>query len=70
VVGVSQRRTRHGALFQCGCVLEWSPQRLLGLLALTPDERSAALGELGEAALGAGVERAEALEAALVSVLP
>jgi lipoate---protein ligase len=70
VVGVSQRRTRHGALFQCGCVLEWSPQRLLGLLALTPDERAAALAELGEAALGAGVERAEALEAALVSVLP
>jgi lipoate-protein ligase A len=70
VVGISQRRTRHGALFQCGCVLEWAPQRLLGLLALAPDERSVALGALGEAALGAGVERAEALQAALISVLP
>jgi lipoate---protein ligase len=69
VVGVSQRRTRHGALFQCGCVLEWAPQRLLGLLALTPDERSAALVALGGAALGAGAERAEVIEAALVSVL-
>jgi lipoate---protein ligase len=70
VVGVSQRRTRHGALFQCGCVLEWAPQRLLGLLALGADERSVALGALGEAALGAGAERAGALEAALASVLP
>jgi hypothetical protein len=43
---------------------------LLGLLALTPDERSAGLATLGEVALGAGVERAEALEAALASVLP
>jgi hypothetical protein len=50
--------------------LEWAPQRLLGLLALAPDERSVALGALGEAALGAGVERAEALQAALISVLP
>jgi len=70
VVGISQRRTRYGALFQCGCVLEWAPQRLLGLLALRPDERLAGLAALGQAALGAGVERAEALETALVSVLP
>ena len=34
------------------------------------DERSARLEALGAAALGAGVERAEALEAAIVSVLP
>jgi hypothetical protein len=51
-------------------VLEWSPQRLLGLLALTQDERSIALAALGEAALGAGAERARALESTLVSVLP
>jgi hypothetical protein len=51
-------------------VLEWAPQRLLGLLALRPDERLAGLAALGQAALGAGVERAEALETALVSVLP
>jgi hypothetical protein len=43
---------------------------LLGLLALGADERSVALAALDEAAFGAGVERAEALEAALVSVLP
>ena len=70
VVGVSQRRTRHGALFQCGCVLDWAPQGLLGLLALDPGERSAGLADLGGAALGAGVERAAALLVALASVLP
>jgi len=70
VVGISQRRTRHGALFQCGCVLDWAPQRLLGLLALDPGERSAGLADLGGAALGAGVERAAALLVALASVLP
>jgi len=69
VVGISQRRTRHGALFQCGCLLDWAPQRLLGLLTLDPGERSAGLADLGGAALGAGVERA-ALEAALAAVLP
>jgi lipoate---protein ligase len=70
VVGISQRRTRNGALFQCGCVLEWAPQRLLGLLALGPDERSAALDAVAGAALGAGPERAAALMAALAFVLP
>ncbi len=70
VVGISQRRTRQGALFQCGCALEWEPQRLLGLLALDADERAAGLAELGQAVLAAGAERAGAIEAALVSVLP
>jgi lipoate---protein ligase len=70
VVGVSQRRTRQGALFQCGCVLDWAPQRLLGLLALDPDERSAGLAALAGAVLGVGPERTEALQAALASVLP
>ena len=69
VVGISQRRTRDGALFQCGCALDWAPQRLLGLLALGPADRSAGLAALGAAALGAGADRAETLEAALVSVL-
>ena len=43
---------------------------MLGLLALAPAERSAALSALGEAALGAGVEGAEVLESALASLLP
>jgi lipoate---protein ligase len=70
VVGISQRRTRQGALFQCGCALKWEPQRLLGLLALGTDERSAALSALGHAVLAAGALRAGAIEAALMSVLP
>ena len=70
VVGISQRRTRHGALFQCGCVLNWEPQRLLAMLALDPGERSAGLADLGGAALGAGAERAAPLLVALASALP
>jgi len=70
VVGISQRRARHGALFQCGCVLSWAPEELLGLLVLDPDERSTGMAALAGAALGAGVERAEVLAPALVSALP
>lgn len=33
VVGISQRRTRHHARFQCALSLEWEPQRLFELLA-------------------------------------
>lgn len=40
--GISQRRTRAGARFQCAYVNQWDPARLASLLAL-PDERRAAL---------------------------
>jgi lipoate-protein ligase A len=70
VVGVSQRRTRQGALFQCGCILSWEPDRLLALLAIDEEERSAGLTALAGAVLGAGAERAAAVESSLLSVLP
>lgn len=38
-VGLSQRRTRDGALFQCAVPLRWDPGRLAELLALPPPER-------------------------------
>jgi lipoate-protein ligase A len=34
VVGMAQRRTRAGALFQCAVPLVWNPDRLAGLLGL------------------------------------
>ena len=50
VVGISQRRTREGAWFQCAALLEWRPRELVDLLSLEPADRGAA--ELGERAVG------------------
>lgn len=33
LVGISQRRTRHGARFQCAVHVRWSPAAMVGLLA-------------------------------------
>jgi len=35
LVGISQRRTRSSARFQCTVLTEWDPERLLGFLAQT-----------------------------------
>ena len=43
LVGISQRRTRDGARFQCVVHRRWDPVPLLGLLALHHRERAAAL---------------------------
>ena len=65
VVGISQRRTRAGALFQCAALREWRPERLLDRLALTDDER-----RRGAEAL-AGVARGLEIDAdALLDRLP
>ncbi|MDQ1394881.1 MAG: lipoate---protein ligase [Acidimicrobiaceae bacterium] len=72
VVGVSQRRTRDAALFQCGCLLEWDPAPLLDVLALSDEERAAAAVALTGAGLGiggGGVD-SEAVEAAFIAALP
>src|SRR5439155_24079484 len=34
VVGIAQRRTRAGSLFQCAALLRWDPQRMVNLLGL------------------------------------
>ena len=52
VVGMGQRRTRAGALFQCGALLDWRPERLLDRLAVPEAERERGAKEL------AGVARA------------
>ena len=54
VVGLSQRRTREGALFQCCAVLRWEPERLLDLLALDDADRAQAAADLAGVAAGLG----------------
>ena len=70
VVGISQRRTRHGALFQCACVTRWEPGRLLDLLVLPDNERESAAGQLACAAAGVGADRAGPVVEDLLAVLP
>jgi lipoate-protein ligase A len=50
VVGISQRRTRHGALFQCAALLAWDPRPVLAALALSPEQRQRAESELSDRA--------------------
>ena len=61
VVGMSQRRTRAGALFQCAALLEWHPDRLLERLALTDDARRRGHEELAGVARGSPVDADELL---------
>ncbi|MGH9273067.1 MAG: lipoate--protein ligase family protein [Acidimicrobiales bacterium] len=54
VVGMSQRRTRAAARFQCAALGRWDPDALLELLVV--EGRDAAAAELQDAASGAGVD--------------
>ena len=69
VVGMSQRRTRAGALFQSAALLDWRPRRLLDRLALPDDERARGEAELARAARPVDVD-AGTLVAALLDRLP
>ena len=69
LVGLSQRRTRDGARFQCALHRSWDPVGLLGLLALDEGERVRGLVELADVATGLDlplVAVVASLEAALV----
>jgi len=55
VVGLSQRRTREGVLFQCCATLRWEPDRLLALLALDDATRARGAADLAGVAAGIGV---------------
>lgn len=69
VVGMSQRRTREGVLFQCCAALRWEPERLLDLLALSDEERARGAAELADVAtgIGAGIDVVGGLVEALGS---
>ena len=66
VVGISQRRTRAGALFQCGVLHAWDPAPLLSVLSLTDDERARARIELASA--GGTVPRGNVVERFLTAL--
>jgi len=57
VVGISQRRTRASARFQCVAYEQWNPEPLRELLGL----------DVAVAAAGVGVGRLPAVEAALIA---
>lgn len=69
-VGMSQRRTRVGALFQCAAPVVWQPAVLLDVLALDEAEREAARAALTAAAVGIGTDAAGRLVPALLDRLP
>jgi lipoate---protein ligase len=67
VVGVSQRRTRAAARFQCVALATWDPTAIAGLLAV-PD-RATLAADLAGVATGAGVDL-DALLGHLLAALP
>ena len=69
VVGISQRRTRDAARFQCVVLFDWQPSALLSLLAVSDAERVA--GERALVAAAAAVDLPpDSLEAAFLNALP
>jgi lipoate-protein ligase A len=69
LVGLSQRRTRDGARFQCALHRVWDPVGILGLLALDEGERGRAILELDDVATGLDLPVA-AVAAVLEARLP
>jgi lipoate---protein ligase len=61
VVGVSQRRTRAGARFQCAAYRRWDADPLARLLRLDPEGRNA----IADAAIGTGRDPATLVDAFL-----
>ncbi len=70
VVGISQRRTRPGVLFQTAALLRWEPAALVALLAVDEAARAGTTAELQDLAAGVGTAQADALTAALLAALP
>jgi lipoate-protein ligase A len=68
-VGMSQRRSRDGARFQCALLHRWEPHRLVALLALSGSERAAAGADLAGTAGEIHCAGAD-LEAAFMASLP
>ena len=63
VVGISQRRTQQGALFQSAVMLSWQPDDYEEMLKLPA---GAATGELDAVAVGIGVQRGRQVADAFV----
>lgn len=69
VVGISQRRTRDAARFQCALLLRWAPRATVDLLALPAGERAAARAALARAAAAVDLPPEEVLDH-LLEALP
>lgn len=69
VLGISQRRTRAGARFQCAALGAWDPVALAALLCLTPEDRGVASVELAQLA-AATAAPSDDLFASLLTHLP
>lgn len=67
-VGISQRRTKDGARFQCIVYDRWDPYDVLDLLDLSPADRLRAAGDLTGLATGVGA-RIDALRDAVLHEL-
>lgn len=65
VVGLSQRRTRDTARFQCAALLRWAPADLARLLALSPEDRDGLVHDVAPAAAPAPVGHDALLDAFL-----
>lgn len=61
-VGISQRRTREGARFQCIVYDAWDAEAVLDLLEMDPAERDRAAADLAPVATGIGDGALRALE--------
>jgi lipoate---protein ligase len=66
VVGISQRRTRSVARFQCAALGRWDPGAIAALLAV--EDRSALAADLAGAAAGAGGALGATLDAFLAEL--
>jgi len=65
LVGISQRRTRGAARFQCAALAKWDPAPLLDLLGMLPDERADAVSDLAFAVATVAAPLSKAEEAFL-----
>lgn len=68
VVGISQRRTKDGARFQCIVYDHWDPRDVLDLLQLDDDDRRRADADLADRACGVG-PRLDELRTAILDEL-
>lgn len=69
MLGISQRRTREGARFQCAVLSRWDARAIVNLLALPGAARTEAASDLADSAVGVGIRR-EALLHAFLTRLP
>lgn len=69
VVGISQRRTRAGARFQCAVLHQWDPRPLVNLLADPPVDRHRITAEVANAGTGIGGVAPAAVVATLLAHL-